>query len=341
MTYQHIKPIGGEAEYAQPNFEAITQTGRSSLRLIIESAKLQAKHVALPDYLCEVIIDIFKEYQSKIHFYPVNQDLSLDYSALPKHFDVLYIINYFGMDLGKKLTLPLSAGHTLIIDDVFYPMPRMIEIDTACYAFNSLRKISKLADGSLIRANRPLLLELITGATNSPFSTLKYSAKALKHRFIYQHIEPQIPLSEQRYLTKFEQAERLLDSQKNIVAVSMQSQIMAMEFYRQLQDETQTRRENYLCLKQLLANNLLQIDTDFYSFSVLKHARKSELKKYLASQSIYLPTHWPVSESNYLKSINNISINWLSIPLDARYTIQDMERLAKAIQDFDQHSTSF
>lgn len=336
MTYQHINPIGGEAEYTPPHFEAITQTGRSSLQLIIESAKLQGKHIALPDYLCKIIVDIFKEYQSIIHFYPVNQDLSPDFSALPEQFDVLYIINYFGMDLGQQLKLSLKAGQTLIIDDVFYPTPRIIETATPCYAFNSLRKISKLADGSLIKANRPLLLELITAATHSPFSTLKYSAKSLKHQFIHQHLSPQTQLSEQQYLAEFEQAEYLLDTQKGIFAVSMQSQIMAMEFYRQLQNETQVRRENYLCLKQSLANNILQIDTDFYSFAVFKHGQKNELTKYLASRSIYLPTHWPLSEIDSHQTINKISVNWLSIPLDTRYSIQDMERLAKAIQDFDQ-----
>jgi len=341
MTYPNIKPIGGEAEYEATHFEAITQTGRSSLRLIIESAKLQGKHIALPDYLCKIIVDIFKEYQSIIHFYPITQDLSPDFSALTEQFDVLYIINYFGMDFGKWLTLPLKDGHTVIIDDVFYPIPRMIETATACYAFNSLRKISKLADGSLIMANRPLQLELITSATDSQFSAQKYSAKALKHQFIHQHIKPQIHLSELQYLAEFKQAEQLLDSQKSIVAASMQSQIMAMRFYRQLQDNAQTRQQNYLCLKHLLTKKLVPIDTDFYSFAVFKHTQKNELKQFLASQSIYLPTHWPVLENDSLKAINAISVNWLSIPLDTRYTVQDMERLSKVILDFDQRSPCF
>ena len=92
------KIIGGEAELKINDLnEYFTDSGRSSLRLILD--KLKDKYFLIPNYLCEIILKIFDEYEVKYSFYNINQDFSVDKESITiQQYDVLYIINYFGMN---------------------------------------------------------------------------------------------------------------------------------------------------------------------------------------------------------------------------------------------------
>ena len=70
------RPIGGEQEIAPDGlFYGVTNSGRSSLRWVLLSMKLQGKRVLAPDFICQVVIDVLNEYDVQVDFYNVKENL--------------------------------------------------------------------------------------------------------------------------------------------------------------------------------------------------------------------------------------------------------------------------
>ena len=61
------KVIGGEAELEKSELnEYFTDSGRSSIRLILN--RLRGKIFLIPNYICEIIVKIFDEYEAEYSF---------------------------------------------------------------------------------------------------------------------------------------------------------------------------------------------------------------------------------------------------------------------------------
>ena len=114
-----MKIIGGEAELKKIDMnEYITDSGRSSLRLILQ--KLKKKKFLIPNYLCEIILKILNEYEVNYSFYNIKKNLSIDNKSIIKQsYDAIYIINYFG----KKHNIAniIDEEKFVIEDNVFLP----------------------------------------------------------------------------------------------------------------------------------------------------------------------------------------------------------------------------
>ena len=104
------------------------------------------------------------------------------------------------------------------------------------------------------------------------------------------------------------------------------------------------RRENFNCLYSLMnsdANtpivNRLVTDAECpFSFPIIAENNRDKLQLWLADNGIYCPVLWPLPEDVYLnyKVSAYLSDNMLSIPCDQRYSVDDMEYIAKIIKAF-------
>jgi hypothetical protein len=311
-----MRYVGGEQEMAKPSyFKALTSSGRDSLRLIIESGHLQDRVFLLPDFLCEVVLQTLNEYSIRYRHYTVHEDLSFDLGPVQED-EVVYVINYFG----KQSGLLADINNTVIIDDVFSPFPSVLSI-SSWYSFNSLRKISPLADGSLVYSSHPLSTERIQLASSAEFAEQKYLAKNKKFDFIHYGSG-----EEGDYLTLFATAEKMLNNRQWIAGMSMASQIAFAEFFLKLEAEREIRQRNYNMVCELLSENVISIQADFYSFAPLLLANRDAIKGQLMEHRIFLPVHWPSGSS--------LSKHILSIPLDSRYSSEDMKYVCNLITQY-------
>ncbi|QYK10364.1 hypothetical protein [Shewanella mangrovisoli] len=324
MTFQRIKPIGGEAEFHENTQKALTQSGRFSLKLILENEELRKHHFFIPDYICSTIILMLEMYNIRYSFYKIKADLKPDWTSINQEIDVLYVINYFGQL--TQLPKSINAKTILIIDDVFFPYPRIPTVPNPYFSFNSLRKITSVADGSILLSNKKLPHKLVRPVAETNFTRLKYQAKSKKYEYINHNNDFNIQL-EKDYLADFERAELILDNQEDITSISLNSQIGLFEFYIKIDDERKRRNENYFILKNSLSDHIVNIESDFYSFAILKLPNAEKLKLKLMEYKIYLPNHWPK-----MNLINNISTQWLSVPVDSRYNNEDMQRIVNTIK---------
>ncbi len=316
-----MKPFGGEAPYMDALHRVMTDSGRSSLRLLLKGG-LSRRRFLMPDYLCGIIIDVLKEHKTAFEFYHVRPDLSVDWAALKRRrFDVLYVIDYFGQR--TRIPEELTARKTVIYDQVFAPIVREDNPDGEWAAFNSLRKVTFLADGSQLVSTFPLK---VNAANAGIFGPLKYEAKALKQSFL-DNGRP----AEQVYLARFKQAERCLDLQKTPRRVSMMSVNLLPRLYSGLAQAQAERSARYKILDRYLKPWGILHKVDYYSFYVLSlKAGRDDLREFLFRQNIFLPVHWPV-----VFGLTNVLYHQaISIPVDERYSPLQIRTVAEVIADF-------
>lgn len=309
--------VGGEQELAQQDFFCeLTNSGRSSLRWIIESAQLQSKRLLLPDFLCEVILDVLAEYDIDVDFYSVDCQLAYQLPDDLSHYDALYLIKYFGATTTSFEHAIATFQHSIIVDDVFSPYPHILDIAQPWYSFNSLRKISAVADFSMLYSNQ--LLKPLNLNPLIKFAVLKYQAK--QNKFDYFNAKKG---EEQTYLSLFNQGESYLDKHKGIFSPSSRSVVESIHFYQGLQRERIIRRKNYAVVQQLLSEHILPIKSDDYSFAPILLHNRDAIRGKLMEYNIFLAVHWPAP----IGVVNQLSHSILSIPLDSRYDESDMREI--------------
>lgn len=323
MSAFKMHHVGGEQELAQQeHFRELTNSGRSSLRWIIESAQLESKRLLLPDFLCEVILDVLAEYNIDVGFYAVDNQLCYQLPDNLADYDALYVIKYFGAMTASFECAIATFKQCIIVDDVFSPYPQVLDIRQSWYSFNSLRKISAVADFSLLYSNR--LLKPRDVKPLAEFSALKYQAKQYKYDYLNE-----VQGDEQYYLSLFNQGESYLDAHKGIFSPSSRSVLESISFYLQLESEQIIRRNNYDMVCKYLGEYIIPLQTDCYSYAPVILPRRDAVRKKLIENNIFLAVHWPVAEG----LANQLSRSIISIPLDKRYNTENISNVCLAIKE--------
>lgn len=319
MTWH--RKIGGEKELEDfPYHLAYTDSGRSSLRLILASASFQS--IALPDFLCDIIIQVVEEFQLSIYYYKVNPDLTIQEDTIDDRAEAIYLINYFGQRQTKLIN---KSDQWIIEDNVFLMHVANFHDYPKWYGFNSYRKISNCAEGSLLVSSQYIDMTKIN-ASQAPFVDSVYKAKAIKSEFI----NSKKPALEGAYLSLFVEGENQLNHQSEIYFPSPRGYFQMQAFCEQYEIEKSKRAENYACLaSQIRLELYIPVEAEFRSFFILNIDRRDELRAALFKSSVFLPIHWQTNLGR-----NELEQRVLSIPIDSRYEIADMLYIGKLINSF-------
>jgi len=313
-----MRPIGGEIELKLTDFKIyFTDSGRSSIRLFLRSGDNRYKKYLLPNYFCEAIENIFIEEKITYSFYDVFEDLSIDEKYInTQEFDVLYIINYFG----KYIALDnVNLDNKILLEDnVFFYDFKNRHNAKKWYAFNSYRKISILADGSLVKTNLTIDADEVLKKEAS-FSNEKYRAKDIKYSYINKN-----EFNEQEYLDKFSNAEELLDNQIEIYTISSKSIYLLSKYLI----DKEIRKKRFMKLKSLFSEFSILESVDEYSFFVMKLLERNNIKKMLMELNIFLPVHWGKSTQD-----NDLYNLVISVPLFENYNDDEFDYLINSLKD--------
>ena len=313
-----MQVIGGELPLKVDEDVLFTDSGRSSLRLLIRSGN-QNKKFLIPNFFCEIIEDILKQEGVEYEFYNILPDLTIDISTvINREFDLFYSINYFGVLQKLDDILDVLKSKIVVEDNVFlYDFNNRYSFKK-WFAFNSFRKISDAPDGSLIKSNIEVKKDLII-QKQAPFVDIKLEAKRIKYEYIVNS-----KYSQEEYLSLFNKGEELIDKQRDIFRISDISVYRISTLKSQ-----QVQKEFFNIIKKKFDKMLLNKEVDYYSFAVLSLKDRDKLRKYLYKRSIFLPIHWPKSTQN-----NILYDNVISIPLFNYYTKKDIEFIANSIGEF-------
>jgi hypothetical protein len=313
-----MRPIGGELEVNSiSNTILFTDSGRSSLRLFIRSGHKDKKFL-LPNYFCEIIEKVLIEEKIEYEFYNIKDDLKIDIKSITsKEYDVLYIINYFGMQ--QKLEDVNIEKKIIIEDNVFFSDFFNYNNYKLWYGFNSFRKVTNLSDGSMIKTNLYIDKSYILNQ-EAPFVKEKEIAKILKYDYIHNSKN-----DEQIYINRFEEAENLINTQHSIYMMSNKS--LYRLGYGRLANDKIVLKQRYDKLKNMFIILSVELNNTDYSFFVLKMKNRELFKRKMISKSVYLPIHWPRSSQD-----NILYDELISIPLFSNYTDKEFDYLVNIIK---------
>lgn len=343
----YIKPIGGEFwfdnmlfDITKKNFEKLSAVflsgGQSAIKFIIEDIDFKEdEYVLMPSYLCPTILNNFKKQNIKIIFYEINEDLSINLKDIENKVNdykvrAIFFIDYFGFYHCDKtiefLKLIQQTGMILIEDAVqmlwFSKMKKFI----GNYVFNSYRKFLPI-DGSIVLCDKFMKFN----SFQDNYDKLMNEARLKKTEYVKCNIG-----NEKEFLNLFIEADEAYYERKCVNGISNESKELLNKVNYELIKQLRIDNYNYLYDKlknlsniKIIFNKELIYDNTPLAFPILIDKR-DVIRKDLRKSSIYCPVHWDVRNERWIKEYHKslyIANNILTIPIDNRYNIEDMNRV--------------
>lgn len=316
-----MKAIGGYFELEVPYFnghyhkEAIKlNTARNAFEYVLRANKFSKFYI--PYFMCNVLFEPLEKLNINYEFYNIDSKLEpkFDFANVKKDEVFLYI-NYFGIK-NKFIHFLSSEIQNLIIDNsqAFYALPPK----NIVASFYSTRKFFGVADGAYLYTNKILDADFEQDISCDRMSHLlkriEYSAENAYADFIANENS----LIDQPIKRMSKLTDKILSS----IPYNKYSKIRNSNF-------------SFLC-NELKGYNKFKIKNGIeaplcYPFWIEFGA---ELKEKLIENMIFIPTFW----KSALKFISTETIehdfvnNLVSISIDQRYNIKDMQIIANIIK---------
>lgn len=310
-------------------------SARIGLKVLLE--ELNIENVYIPNYLCEVVYDCFKE--KIIEFYQLDQRFEYC-SGLEnvKGNSIIFISNYFGLSSEKKLIKLLKEikkeKNLTIIYDITHSLFSEKNNELVDYYIASFRKWLPVPDGAVVLSDKKLEIKYEECEHN--FESKFVYASVLK--LLYVNSKVQNPRINQKYREIFEESENKLSEIEDVYTVSDYSK----EYFKLFDRSVLCKRiKNYNVLRKLIKNpqislcynNYLRGEVIPFNMPILCKNR-NELRKYLIENKVYCAIHWNQDFMPKMVRKQDVSNSILSLPIDERYTTKDMKILAKIINKF-------
>lgn len=328
--------------------EAYFSKGRDAEKFVLETLLMsnpELKKIALiPPFTCGTVIEPFLDLGFNVHAYSIDNNMHIDIERFRKELveskaSVVLVHRYFGFDTMKNFETIIDEfreNNVVFIEDrtqcLFSSFPAL-NVD---YYVGSFRKWTALPDGgfavSKIKLNKskPLNYDALLVAKKLKASNLKYD-------YLHKGIG-----EKQMFLDEFREAEEVLEAEKWYYKMSPISQFIQSTL--DTDELKKKRRSNYSYLYQLIENmeNIkiltprLEADSVPLYLPVLCSQRK-KLQSFLAEHRIYAPVVWPKDEKcpQICNEAQQIYDDILCLPIDQRYDLDDMKRMAKCIEEFE------
>ncbi|RQO76835.1 hypothetical protein DBR44_03925 [Aquitalea sp. FJL05] len=316
-------------------------TGRSALKLALQDWKSRtgsnSKTVWIPYYLCHSVLNAICQSDCEVKFYDdYPGQHAWEKPPAPRADDLLLIVHYFGLRNQAALDW-LAARQTrafyVLEDCVQAPYTHGIG-QMGDYTITSLRKWWPTPDGATMASNKPLPATKLE-CSNETFVSQRAMAKMVRAQ---AHDQAQ-------YLRWVENSESCLEDAPPRHPSWLSCRLMANA---DPATASSRRRQNW----QLLATALDSIATVTPVYSDLGEGEvplafpitvsvtvRSALRNYLRENRVFCPVHWPLHHQVPEKA-QNLSSTLLSIPIDQRYDVSDMQHIAHLINKFFQRITS-
>lgn len=344
---------GDDLDWPFRSYQTVT-SARTGLKMIAQILKASGGGpVLLPAYLCSSMIQPFREAGVPVDYYKVSRNLTIDLNDLNRLVeDVrpsgLLFVNYFGFPVNKQeaKTLSQTKERCWVIEDC--AQGSLIEQGSPVvgaighFALTSFRKYLPVPDGGLLINNTDMVLPQLPPASGS-FVRRKLLGRLLRHEYFHGGMAD--PELEQAYLTLFNSAEKELDIQIPLHAMSSVAGRILGKI--DLPSVMGQRRRNYAFLLRAFAENpqLQAIGTPILNslpsgvsplvFPLrVSSERRDGLRRKLVNLRVFCPVHWPwpaaIADDHFddhFKEERDLSDHMLGLPIDQRYDEADMRSM--------------
>jgi hypothetical protein len=290
------------------------KNGRAALYAILEFAKPTLVYV--PYYTCDSMLEPFTAADIPFSFYEINARLEPKDLPRLKAGEYFLYVNYFGVKNEAVSELSKRYKDKLIIDatQAFFLMGK-----GAYWLFNSCRKFFGVPDGAYLYTPASVDLPVVV---------------AKNEQYITDHLLKRFQGQTQEGYAYFQKNEALMDC--DIVGMSaLSEQLLSGVDYGYA---TEKRLENYQILGEAFKSVNLHDDA-FSNLGVpmcypLLLDRKVDKNKLIAG-NIFIPAFWNevlVRETQGFEFEKQFTQRLLPLPIDHRYTTEDMTYLVKALK---------
>lgn len=312
-----VKEIGGYFEmetYLLPMIHEdaiLLNTARNCLAYLIQVRKIGV--IWLPKFLCDSIPLICKEYGVCIKTFSIDINFKPILTDVKPH-EWVYIVNYYGQISNDYIMKVKEKHDNLIVDNVqaYYQMP-VNGVDT----IYTCRKFFGVPDGAILYTDvrEKLSLDRDTSIYRLTHLVGRYEASASKYYETYINNENDFVNEKPKEMSRF--TYNLLHSLD----------------YDKIK---QKRIENYqFMLSKLTDKNELDlrvIPIVPFMYPLLLRKGK-DIRKKLVEKGVYIPVLWPnvLMECKEDELEYDLAGNILPLPIDQRYSTEDMQRIVDII----------
>jgi len=322
-----MKAIGGYFELADyeeggvfPHQNGILlNTGRNALEYILRSIG-EVKHIYLPYYTCEVVLEPIEKLHIPYTYYHINQRFEIVDVIQPKKGEYIIANNYFGIKDAYIQQLAERYGDNLIVDcaQAFFAKPIL-----GIKCFYSMRKYVGVADGGVAYLG------------NLPNDRVEINEieRSDDHD---SHLLKRKQFGAEAGFADYQANEKKLDNQPiRLMSVNTKWILNHIDYDKVIA----RRRENFQYLQEALAEkNQLRLPA-FDTFAcpmVYPYMVKSDrnIGKLLIDNKIFVATYWP----NVLEWCKPedweyaLAERTVFVPIDQRYGIEEMQRIVEIIK---------
>lgn len=308
------KEIGGyfglelNSKYNNIGTSIALNSARNCLRYIIKVYNI--KEIYVPYYTCQVVYEAIKKEHCKINYYHVDNNFLPIEKIKEEHF-ILYT-NYFGI-CAKNIKNLAKKYKNLIVDNAqaFY-MPKY-----GIASFNSIRKFFGVSDGALLYCNKNLKKQIKRSISHNQFS----------------HLLKRLDVNANFGYKDFRKNSEIL-AKEPIMYMSNLTKLIFNSI--DIEQSKKIRLKNFRFLHKFLSgtNNLkIKLDKNevpmIYPY-LLKNGDKLRAK--LIKNKVYIAQYWSAINNTLLNNNEkNIIKNLVAIPIDQRYSIEDMQKIIGVI----------
>jgi len=289
-----------------PRDAFLLHSGRACLRAILELQR--PSRFLAPFYLCDAALAPARTMGIPVAFYPIDESLHPVLPALSDG-DLVMVVDYFGL-FGQVGLVLSGLGDRLVIDQT---QALFASAPARSWSFSSARKWFGVPDGGFLR-----------GPRQPPCPRAIPLASMPGHLIERNWGDPD------RAYRAHQAAEAGFDGEIAPISTEAVALLGGVDTAR----VKAARRQNFLRLHSLLAaDNTLNFSLadDAVPFCYPMLPRHEVHRQTLAGNGIFIPTFW----SDCLKRTEaafawevDLARRLLPLPVDHRYTAQDMERVA-------------
>lgn len=319
------------------------RSGREALHLaaLTEKPPGDAPLVLLPAYCCESMVDPFEKAGWEVDFYPLNADLTADLDSL-RHLLALrgpaavLTMNFFGSSSTWETVSCIRriSGTCLIVEDFShctFSFASVFNPAVDCYV-SSIRKSVGVCDGAVLVSRR---LPDVSFLLDEETDFVRVRKDSQKRKALYSYSKnpgqkaifyPQLCLQEEM-LEHFTGVHRISETGMAMLKTLNGEQIRyarqknMAHLLASLQDRVRTIPGIGKCLGGAPFSMPILVDD------------RDAVQKRLADQGVYAPVLWPIRDAarRVCAVSAEMADTMLSLPIDQRYTFDDVEDIARII----------
>ena len=289
-------------------------SGRAAV--VVAAKTICPGRLFIPRYNCEFVRDMLKKYDIAYEMYYLDENLEPKLDSLGTDDWMLYV-NYFGLRSDDRIKALAEKYKNVIFDNTqaFFARP---VLDGNCMNVYSPRKFVGLIDGGY----------LVWSGERTVSEDYPLDISWERGIFLLKSIELGTNAAYQDNL----------DSKVCLADGVKKMSVLTRKMLRSLNyaDLEEKRARNYRCLAGQMADiNTLELPTDGYApFVYPLIVRKDGLRKRVVGSRIYAPQWWKYLLNEVPEDSVEASFSkWLlPLPIDQRYSEEDMLQMAKIVK---------